>query len=388
MKGVLDARGLLLYLCAIASLALSIPAHAGGMEFVFVSEPQAIRAGETSAEVKIQAQDGAGNEKKTEETIDLIFSSTSSTGEFLNASGNPVSTVMARGTANRTFYYRDASPGTHTLTVSATGRISGQIWTAIQSITIPLSTGAGAPVTPAVSSATATPSPAAASGSVTATPIPPTIEARAGKDQTAVAGATVNFQGTAIGLLGVPIENARFWWNFGDGATAEGHDAAHVFRVPGIYLTGLHVSSGIYAASDYVAVTVIPNKVSISEVVGGDAGFTRLKNGSEMALDIGGWTIEDGQGKSFVLPPHTMIRGKSDVALPHAVTGFIGAPSLTVRFPDGSVSFSYPSEPVVPEQTGAPVPTLSAVALAVSQENRKKKNPMSSPRDTRPQRRR
>lgn len=354
-EGVLGIARIL-FCCALL-LPLAARADSPIAGFSFITEPQTISAQELSGACTIQAQNAAGNPQQSDETIDLSFSSTSASGEFLSAAGDPVKTVMNKGTANRSFYYRDASAGTHTLTVVAVGRVSGQSWIARQQIVV----GSGGSGSVSVVSAPAVGA-APVSGSVSASPPAPAIEARAGPDRTAVAGASIDFTGAAIGLLGAPIENARFWWNFGDGATAEGMSVSHIFRVPGTYTVGLHISSGVYTGSDYVTVTVVPNKVVITEVVEGAQGFIRLWNGSEAAVDIGGWTITGGDGRKFVLPRSTMIRSKSDIALAHAVTGLSGVLSLQVHFPDGSFAFSYQSKPGTPEDTVTPVP-ISSIAV-------------------------
>ena len=369
-------RGLL-FCCAVLSVLSSV-AHADGTRFVFVSEPQTIRTGEISGELKIQMQDTAGAEKKTDETVDLSFSSTSSTGVFLNAAGNTASTVMAKGTANRTFFYRDASSGTHILTVQAMGRVSGQSWTMSQRMSVVSDTGADAQSADLSQNSTASsiaPVIVSSRGSVTASALPPAIEAYAGRDRAVIAGADTAFEGTAVGLLKEPIQNARFWWNFGDGSTAEGRAVSHIFRVPGTYMTGLHVSSGIYAASDYSVVSVMSNKVAVTEVTGGKAGFVRLRNGSAVAVDIGGWAIEEGGGRQFLLPPHTMVTAGGEIALANAVTMLAGAVPITMHFPDGSPAFSYTAEPSAPEQTVAPVPVLSAIAAVVSEGAKEKPVP-------------
>lgn len=353
-----------LFLCCSGFFLFAARADAEIARFSFITEPQIVPAAEMSGVCTIQAQNVAGEGQQSEETIDLSFSSTSATGEFLGATGEPVRTVMNKGTANRTFYYRDVSIGTHALTVTAIGRVSRQSWTARQQIIVGQAASAPVPSPPAVSAAVPGAS-APTSGSIPASSPTSAIESRAGLDRTVIAGASTDFRGTAIGLIGGPIDNARFWWNFGDGAAAPGPAVSHIFRAPGTYTAGLHVSSGIYAASDYVTVTVVPNKVAITEVIGGDAGFIRLRNGSDATVDIGGWIIEAGDGRRFVLPPATMIRGKSDIALTHQVTGLSGVPSLSVRFPDGSPAFVYLPEPLVPKRDLAPVPILSEVAASV-----------------------
>jgi hypothetical protein len=120
--------GTILFIPLIASAQVS--------KIVFTTEPQTIKPTVISEALTFQTQDSAGNMIQTTETLDLVFTSTSQTGEFLNSAGNPVSKTMSVNTANRTFYYRDSSQGTFTLTVTATGRVSGEVLSASQKITV------------------------------------------------------------------------------------------------------------------------------------------------------------------------------------------------------------------------------------------------------------
>ena len=98
---------------------------------------QSIFAGDVSAAITVQTQ----NSGSTAEQLDtsgtaLDLSSTSTTGEFSSSATTwtPVTSItMNSGTANRTFYYKDTTPGTYTITVTA----EGQTWiAATQTITI------------------------------------------------------------------------------------------------------------------------------------------------------------------------------------------------------------------------------------------------------------
>lgn len=102
----------------------------------FTSSSQTIDTNAISAILTVQTQNAGGTLEQTSETNHLNFSSTSPTGEFSssNVTWTPVTTLsMSTGTANKNFYYRDSTAGTHTLTISA----EGQTWTsATQNITI------------------------------------------------------------------------------------------------------------------------------------------------------------------------------------------------------------------------------------------------------------
>ena len=124
----------LLIFMAVPTPAARASSHIAQLRFI--TEPQSVSAGQLSQELIIQAQDTEDSPVEVGETIDLEFTSTSLGGEFLNASGNPVSTVMNKNWKSRTFYYRDSAAGTHNLKVKATGRVSGKSWEAAQGITI------------------------------------------------------------------------------------------------------------------------------------------------------------------------------------------------------------------------------------------------------------
>lgn len=172
----------------------------------------------------------------------------------------------------------------------------------------------------------------------------PKIKVFAGEDRTVMVGSYTNFQGYALGLKDEPLENARFWWNFGDGEFYEGRAANHLFQVPGKYTVGLHISSGGYAASDYLLVNIIPNKILIQEVVEGEGGFIRLVNPSEVNIDIGGWSINSGS-ENYTIPPMTRISARADIALRNKTTGLLktGVPlsSLVVKYPNLEPAFEW-----------------------------------------------
>lgn len=301
--------------------------------------------GKLSGDIQIQAQDANGIKINTDETIDLEFSSTSSTGEFLNENAESVKTVMSKGTANRYFNYRDATSGSHALKVKAKGRESGLSWTASQTITVSSNVSV-----PSSSSATApSPVPVPAPPSLPPVPVPAVssnsqIHVDAGPDQTVTVGSLVEFKGTALGLKKEPLPAARFWWNFGDGETQEGKATDHIFRIPGTYIVGLHVSSGEYSSSDYATVRVLENQMRIGRVVSGGEGYIRLANPFNMEVDIGDWIIEDESHKRFFVPPKTKITAGGDVSFSNAVTGLLAGKephSLAIQYPNGTIAFTY-----------------------------------------------
>lgn len=168
----------------------------------------------------------------------------------------------------------------------------------------------------------------------------PRISAYAGMDQRVMVGVYSYFSGYGRGFNGEELQNARFWWNYGDGETREGRSVSHIFRIPGSYTVGLHISSGSYAASDYLKVEVIPNKIEISRVIVGKDGFLEFSNPSDLDTDIGGWIFEDKEGKRFNVPPKTIVGGGAKVSFTNTVTGLLLNPHslpLAVYYPNGVI---------------------------------------------------
>lgn len=192
----------------------------------------------------------------------------------------------------------------------------------------------------AQSSSSSSPSPAHA------VPIK-SITAYAGEDISSMVGMRLEFLGHARGINDDSIDSsARFFWNFGDGETQEGRSVAHIYRMPGIYAANVQVSSGEYAASDYIRVQVSPNLVGISSVVLGIDGYLRLTNASDNEADISDWKIRDNKGQTFMIPPHTKMARRGDAVLSNSVTGLLKESAslpLTVLYPNGVVAFTVSS---------------------------------------------
>ncbi len=172
----------------------------------------------------------------------------------------------------------------------------------------------------------------------------PQIKAYAGEDRTVTAGSLVEFQGNALGTKDEPLENARFWWNFGDGETKEGKAISHSFRIPGNYTVGLHVSSGLYAVSDYLLVKVVPNQLRIASVIPRKAGFIKIANPGKTEIDLGGWILESG-GKQFVIPWKTKVAAEAEIAFANITTGLLSLASspVSIRYPNGTVAIIWDS---------------------------------------------
>lgn len=117
-------------------LAVATVVFADTSQFVFVTSTQSIVSNTLSGPITVQSQNELGGQESLTETFDFVLTSTSGTGQFLSSTGKSVSKTMAKGTANRTFYYYDSTLGTYTLTVTATGRTSKQKFETSQKISI------------------------------------------------------------------------------------------------------------------------------------------------------------------------------------------------------------------------------------------------------------
>lgn len=340
-------------------------------DFVFTTESRTVKPGEISEEIIIQAQDSGGNAVSPNETLDLEFLSSSVSGEFLNSSAESVSTVWNSNWKNRTFYYRDSAMGVYTLRVKAVGRASLRVWEMAQSITISEGGAVSSSSSSTQTNLVLFSSPSPSSGPSQPAPERPNIKAYAGEDRTVVAGALLEFSGSATGLKGEPLINARFFWNFGDGETKEGRAVSHIFMIPGKYVIGLHVSSGEYAASDYLNVDASPNQITISSVLLGESGYAKLVNLTKFEVDIGGWVLEDSSGKSFNVPSRTKIGSKTEIAFANAVTGLLETSSsldLILRYPNLSLAAEWKSVPKVSEQKIVETESSSKISTASKKE--------------------
>ncbi len=195
-------------------------------------------------------------------------------------------------------------------------------------------------------------------------PTEPQIYANAGLDKTAVAGADVYFSGQALGLQKEPLENARYLWNFGDGAIAEGQNTKHVYKYPGEYIAVLDVSSGKYSVSDRSIAKIIPNQLEIIEV---NQNYIKLHNGSNVELDISSWFLRT-ENSLFKFPANTFIKTNRDLMIDSSISGFKAEnQKAEILYPNSSVAFSH-SGPIVTKSTKSTtvVDSSSIVKYSVS----------------------
>jgi PKD repeat protein len=118
------------------------------------------------------------------------------------------------------------------------------------------------------------------------------------------------------------LDNARYLWTFGDGASKEGKNITHVYQYPGEYIVSLNVSSGEYSASDYLLIKAVPNQVFISEIKTGADSFIELENKSKEEIDISGCQLKYNN-QTFIFPQSTRIRPNAFLVIPSSVSGIV-----------------------------------------------------------------
>ncbi|OHA89818.1 MAG: hypothetical protein A3C70_01000 [Candidatus Zambryskibacteria bacterium RIFCSPHIGHO2_02_FULL_43_14] len=312
----------------VLSLLVLLPVitHAQVSKIVFTTESQIIKPGELSGPITIQTQDSFGNLYQTPETIDLEFTSTSATAEFLGSTGNPVTKTMNTNTANRTFYYRDSMEGNSTITINATGRTSGNIWGANQTITISNSVSTSTSTTTnQTTTTTSTPSPtnnspSTTSGHYSATPVTyldPSVkfEAGAGRNRLSTVGVPIEFKADTTSEH---TKNSSFKWSFGDGSMTNGPLVTHSYAYPGEYVVVLSVT----ALDGKGAVSRTNVKIVAAELFVSQASLDRIEitNNSREEVNLYGRALTSG-GKIFLFPQDTIVAAKQKISFSTAVTG-------------------------------------------------------------------
>lgn len=162
----------------------------------------------------------------------------------------------------------------------------------------------------------------------------PVARASAGKDKVVVVGVDTRFEGLAYDSGNRTIENARFLWNFGDGATAEGKIVMHRWQYPGRYAVVLEVSRFESKVSHRITVTAESAQFSFD--VSTDGSVT-LKNLSSRDVDLSDWRISD-RGVTFTFSPNTILLKSGSIRLSPLALRFNASQSAELLYPDGSVA--------------------------------------------------
>jgi hypothetical protein len=117
-----------LFALSNAGYAAQLETVAGPGSVVFATPAQAITLNQPSQVITVQLQDSNGKVMTATSDVTVTLSSSSSTGQFLNPSGNPLansSLVIPAGSSSAQFEYEDSQAGFPTLMAAANGLTSG-----------------------------------------------------------------------------------------------------------------------------------------------------------------------------------------------------------------------------------------------------------------------
>lgn len=301
-------------------------------QFVFITDSQSVLPNTISKDIKIQSQNSSLAEENVTETFDIVFQSSSPTGEFLNSSGNAVSKTMSKNTSNRTFYYRDSSLGEHTMTVVFTGRDSKQTFTATQKIKIENNTTQNQTQSQSQSQTsgnTESESSHSSQSSASINSDEVKFDVSIGRDRFSSVGNELSFKADITKLSGVSEQYIQYNWSFGDGSKGQGRIVSHKYKFAGEYNVVLNAVFSDKSAVSRVKVSVIEPVIEARFVSGG----IEILNKSTGEINLGNWTIENGNQR-FVIPEDTIVGVSKKVIFPNDIVNIFGK-DLTLFNPLG-----------------------------------------------------
>jgi len=313
----------------------------------FTNEPLSVVTGELSTQLTVQLQNSSGESESTTETMDVVFTSSSATGEFLNGSGNAVTKTMSIGTANKNFYYRDSKSGTYTLTVSVTSRISRAVFTTTQNIVVgtngvpPTGDETSTSTGSILGASTASTNQTSYGGYISAGTEEQTSDfsIQIGKARDAVVDVPVYFNAD---ISPVSKNNlSSFSWSFGDGTVAYGPSVHHSYPYPGRYVLVVRAQIGREFATTRVIVNVTSLDLEINDVKPGADGYISIKNLSNHEISLSNFAVNRGP-QWFNLPQDMLILPNSFVRLASRISGIQATPGdiIELRNPFGNVLHS------------------------------------------------
>ncbi|MEK7650882.1 MAG: PKD domain-containing protein [Patescibacteria group bacterium] len=333
-------------------------------QLVFSTAPQTVGEGALSETIYIQTQDGSGTAASVSETQHFNLRSSSPSGAFVNSSGNAITNFyIAKGDSRRSFYYRDSSSGSYTLT--ATG-VENPAWSATQSITV----GAGGDNQSQLSntdnnnnsgdsndsdaennseSGSSLSAHEAVSTANSAGLGTRKVSVNAGRKRLASVGAPVEFRAVTSGFRETD-GSLELLWSFGDGAHAYGKVVRHIYALPGTYQVVLNANQAdTNQAVSRTSVEVIKPEIKINQAT---PEFIELKNNSKQEVNLSFWKLKH-HGQEFIFPIDTIIAANNSIKLPAGISYLRpdSADMLTLAYPDGQLAIMPKVIPVA-DQSG------------------------------------
>lgn len=166
-------------------------------------------------------------------------------------------------------------------------------------------------------------------------------------------GADTLFEAEGYGVVGEPLENARYAWNFGDGTLKEGKRVMHHYDYPGQYVVFLDVSSHTFSVSDRLYIEAKSSELIISEVDNSEGKFIKLLNPSSEELNISWWRLRAGD-EYFSFPQNTFILPNKELTLSSEITKLDSRRTpLQLLYPNGIVAYGYVKKPFNPISTNS-----------------------------------
>lgn len=162
-------------------------------------------------------------------------------------------------------------------------------------------------------------------------PPAPVVFADAGADRTVVVGADTAFRAQAYDRDRAAFKSAKFVWNFGDGASAEGSQVMHHFSYPGRYDVELYITNQNYSASSRVIVEAKEAAVAMTALAGGGVS---IQNRAGRDLDLSYWEVAQG-ASTFKLPEHSVVLKDAAINIDQATLGF-AATDAKLLYPNGA----------------------------------------------------
>lgn len=158
------------------------------------------------------------------------------------------------------------------------------------------------------------------------------LSANAGSSIISLTGKEINFNGSkSTGNI------KDFFWNFGDGTTAEGKEISHSYDFSGQYIVSLTVSNGRKEEEDNIFVTIYSDSLFISEF-SPKKEWIEIVNESDQIQNISDWSISNKRDKAvFKFEKGSFIAPNSFILLQSSLVG------SAILKNGGSLFFFYPS---------------------------------------------